>query len=155
MNNIKSIEVVNPVYGLNVGDVLTRETSEDSFSFSAEHVGEDYTYSRSISLSPSLITKDDFVAIEWFEQKKTKRQIIEELEQKLTDSIERENSVAAAHDKLLNRIDSKLKEYRLKFEEISTNVENGVYLNESFDWADEAMTVYHNMIELLEKLTNE
>jgi DNA repair ATPase RecN len=186
MNNIKTVEVLDPIYGLTIGDVLTRENDLDNFSFSTEHIGEDYNLSRSVSLSPNLITKENFTATEWFEEKKavSKKAKVEELEDKLESAymnyeellqsnqetakrleeceraLESEERYCATLEEYVSKIDrrigEKIDEYETKLSDLKEKVlDDEFYSGEVIEWADEAMTVYYNLIDLLKKLRNE
>lgn len=151
MSNIKTIEVIKPLTGLEVGDVLTRSSNEYNFELDVETAGEvigvPYTAQRFISLSESLINIDEFKAIEWFEDK-------EEIENedywksRFAEITEAEIKLKT----ILGRIDEKLEEYKAKQAEQVDILEDKYISGERVEWADEALTVYHNMIDLLEKL---
>lgn len=70
MNEIKSVKALSRIYGLEPGDVLTRDNKEDRFSFQDEIVGDGYSKSRNISLSADMIDENFFVVIDRFEEKK-------------------------------------------------------------------------------------
>ena len=90
MKNIKSIEVIKEIYGLEVGDILTRKDGNSLFEIKEQMNYEDGgTMLRSISLSESMISKDYFKTIEWFENIETNKQKIARLENTV-DSLRRE-----------------------------------------------------------------
>ena len=134
MKNIKSVEVIKSLTGLEQGDVLTRKDSNSNFELNVETVTETYSAKRFISLSEELLNKEEFKAIEWFTPKITNKQARERLEI------------------LETRIETKLAEYKAKFAEIDEKLKEDKYLGELIEWADEAQTVYHNLIDLLEKI---
>ena len=69
----------------------------------------------------------------------------------------KENEMFAAdvkkYDELLKRIDTKRSEFEVKLNELEQQLEDDLVAGESIEWADEAMTVYYNLIDLLKKLT--
>jgi len=159
MKNIKTIEVTSQLPGLEVGDTLTRKDSESNFELIVETVTDNYTAKRYISLSPSLINKDEFKATEWFETIKTNKQKIAELEKDKTlllDELNKANLERCEYRDIVlkyeARISEKMKEFDEKYTELSNKVSNEVMSAEEQEWADEALTVWYNMSDLLKKV---
>jgi len=152
MNNIKTIEVVKPLTGLEAGDVLTRMDNQSNFELDVEEVTESYSVKRHISISQSLLNKEGFKAVEWFNKIKTNREIIADLTAELALHKEMKDQTADRLKLITSRIDEKLKEYQSKYSEIDRNFQSNRYFGENVEWADEEMTVYHNMIDLLNKI---
>lgn len=142
MKNIKAVEVIKALPGLEIGDVLSREDSNSNFELNVEEITKSYSAKRHISLSQSLLNKDEFKAIEWFVQKPS-----------YIARLEAENKeMASVLNKYESRIAEKITEYTKKENELKGKL-NDIYLSgESMEWADEALTVYHNMIDLLKKI---
>ena len=81
MSNIKSIITLKPVYGLHKDVVLTRENENDDFLYESQYAGNDHRQYTKVSFSESLLDKEHFSAIEWFNSKpKTNKEKIAELE---------------------------------------------------------------------------
>jgi chromosome segregation ATPase len=189
MNNIKTIEVVKPLTGLEVGDVLTRNDSNSNFELDIEVAGDllgvPYTAQRFISLSASLLNIDEFKPIEYFEdpepRKKFKlgdyavkleeqidelsesvmfhnkenyelKKVISALKDDLASEMKCTSNLKENLDRLYNRVDEKLKEYTEKELQYKEELEDRFISGERVEWADEALTVYTNMIDLLKKL---
>ena len=66
MNNIKTVEVIKALPGLEVGDILTRNDGNSNFELNVEEITETYSAKRHISISQTLLNKEEFKAIEWF-----------------------------------------------------------------------------------------
>lgn len=162
MNNIKTVEVVKALPGLEVGDTLTRLTPNDNFELRVETVTDTYTAKRVISLSETLLNKDEFKAIEWFKPIKTNKQRIEELEKenaelrnrivKLIDEDSKKFGKEERLDNILKRIDTKMLDYTKEFAKIQDRLNSDLFSQDYEEYANEAMTVYKNMITLLKEL---
>ena len=48
---------------------------------------------------------------------------------------------------------AKLSEFETKLAQLNKELDEDLIAGESIEWADEAMTVYYNLIDLLKKLT--
>jgi hypothetical protein len=69
MSNIKTIEVIEPIFGLNVGDTLTRLDENSNFTNTSELVGDGYMVSNSVSLVSDIIEgANAFKVIEYFDE---------------------------------------------------------------------------------------
>lgn len=158
MNNIKTVEVVKALPGLEVGDTLTRLTPNDNFELRVETVTDTYTAKRVISLSEALLNKDEFKAIEWFKPIKTNKQRIEELEKEnaeLRNKLVNEISNGQFNQfsaKILNRINTKISDYAKEYAKIEDILNSNLFSQDYEEYANEAMTVYKNMITLLKEL---
>lgn len=163
MKNIKTVEVIKALPGLEVGDTLTRKSSEFNFELDVETVGDvngnPYTAQRFISLSAPLINKDEFKVIEWFTPKTVynKSKVLEAEIEILNDQLKYIEKAfyetTENYSKLLLNIDAKLDEFEEKLDKVKevTKIEynrTGVLPRN----ADEATTVFTNMIDLLKKL---
>ncbi len=163
MKNIKTIELVKPRYGLAAGSTLSRLSPDESFTFVGEHVAEGFTSKRTVSVSPSLIESEFARATEWFERRKPAREVIAELESELVNSKETIAKLEDQNNKLgrelewykavVERIAAKRAEFELKLKEVEDKLADDMIAGETMEWADEAMTVYYNMIDLLKKIT--
>jgi len=82
MNNIKTIEVIKPVFGLNVGDTLTRSSAEDNFVHDDKAIGDGYVASKYLSIDKDAkINWDSFQTIEWFMSKKAYKALLKKQEE--------------------------------------------------------------------------
>lgn len=164
MKNIKAIELIKPAFGLDKGSVLSRLAPNELFTYSNETVGDNYNSKTSVSVSESVLSHDIARAIDWFKNKRSAKHVIQEQEEEiraLTDyivNLERkmindESQVKEKYDKLLNRINTKQEEFEKKLAELEEELENDIIAGETIGWADEAMTVYYNLIDLLKKLS--
>ena len=156
MKNIKTIELVSPAFGLPAGSVLTRLDGQSSFEYVSEHVGDLYSSTHHVSVSPGMVNGTIAKATEWFERRRPAREVIAELEEKLAEATacnERTNETVQKYEKLIGRIDDKRSEFEAKLAKLDKELEEDLVAGESIEWADEAMTVYYNMIDLLKKLT--
>lgn len=162
MNNIKTVEVVKALPGLEVGDTLTRLTPNDNFELRVETVTDTYTAKRVISLSETLLNKDEFKAIEWFKPVKTNKQRIAELEKENSELRDRIVSLVEAASKedwksdrfnlISKRIESKILDYTKEFGKIESILNKNLYSQDYEEYANEALTVYKNMIDLLKEI---
>lgn len=162
MNNIKTVEVVKALPGLEVGDTLTRLTPNDNFELRVETVTDTYTAKRVISLSETLLNKDEFKAIEWFKPVKTNKQRIAGLEKENSELRDRIVSLVEAASKedwksdrfnlISKRIESKILDYTKEFGKIESILNKNLYSQDYEEYANEALTVYKNMIDLLKEL---
>ncbi len=153
MKNVKSIITLKPVYGLHKDAVLTRENSESNFVYETEYAGKDHSYSNKVSLSESLIDREHFSAIEWFEEKPlTNKQKIEALTEE-NKNLKLEIEKLKSND-LKSKVDSAIAEYQKEFDRVY-KLQDGLYGYEQIDFANEAMTVYDAIITAMKKLTNE
>lgn len=160
MKNVKAIELTRDTFGLPKGTVLSRLTATEPFAYKAEHVADDYQYSNSLSISPTVVTWDFAKPIEWFEdRRRSARHTIEELEAKIKE-LTVENTLLSAESKairedlesLRKRAEAKRDEYQKKMNELQLDLENDIIAGESTEWADEAMTVYYNLVDFINKL---
>lgn len=167
MNNIKTIEVVKPVFGLNVGDRLNKDLTDGNFYLAEGCNGEGYSFTRVVSVKSDSVDKENFKVVEWIEPKPlTNRQRIEQLEGQLKDAEEnmelgqknytailKENEeMLALLTKIDKRIQYKRDEYSKKVQELDKELADKLLCGERIEWADEALTVYANMLELLDKI---
>lgn len=171
MSNIKTLEVVSALPGLEVGDTLTRADSNSNFELNVETITEDYTAKRNIEVSPSLINKDEFKAIEWFTPYKSNKQIIADLKERVEElkaandltnelyytSLKNRTALSYENDylsRIKNRIDAKLEEFENKEKCILNMFYEGgnIFSAETTEELDQAQLVYSNMIDLLKKL---
>lgn len=143
---------IKPVFGLQKDSVLTRETSKDNFLYESEYAGKDHSFSNKVSLSESLITKDSFVAIEWFEDKPlTNKEQIAKLKENVKNLEDQLARVTSEKSLIQKRIDTKISEFESQYSRVSKLTED-MFHQDDFSWANEAMTVYYNMIDLLKKI---
>jgi len=167
MNNIKTVKVISQLTGLEVGDILTRKDNQSPFELLVETCTETYSAKRYIVLSEELLNHDEFKAIEWFVEKPlTNRQRIEKLEGQLKDAEEKmeqgqKNYTAVLNENekllaLLTKIDKRIQykrdEFSKKVQELDKELADKILCGERIEWADEALTVYVNMLELLDKI---
>lgn len=159
MNNIKTVEVVKALPGLEVGDTLTRLNADSNFELRVETVTDSYTAKRIISISETLLNKDEFKAIEWFNPIKTNKQRIEELEKEnesLRKSLEiwKKDSKTSfeKYNKIFTRIMTKINDYGKEYSDIEDKLNSNLFSQDYEEYANEAMTVYKNMITLLKEL---
>lgn len=163
MRNIKSIELTAPKFGLSAGSTLTRLNADSPFQYVSEHVGDSFTSKHNVSVSASMIDNSFAKAIEWFEPRKSAKHVISELTNELNESkaynaelgkrIEDLESKLEWHKLVAERIAVKRTEFENKLAELERQLEEDVIVGEPLEWADEAMTVYYNLIDLLKKLT--
>ena len=156
MKNIKTIELTESVFGLPAGSVLTRLDNESPFEYKDENVGDSFVASHHVTVGSSMINNSFARAIEWFEPRRKAKEVISELEGKIA-LLTKENEMFLAdikkYNELLKRIDTKRSEFEVKLNELEQQLEDDLVAGESIEWADEAMTVYYNLIDLLKKLT--
>ena len=156
MKNIKTIELTEPVFGLPAGSVLTRLDNESPFEYKDENVGDSFVASHHVTVGSSMINNSFAKAIEWFEPRRRAKEVIRTLESQVSLLI-KENEMFASdierYNELLKRIDTKRSEFEVKLNELEQQLEDDLVAGESIEWADEAMTVYYNLIDLLKKLT--
>jgi len=143
MNNIKTVEVTKPIYGLEIGDTATRNNNTDTFVFNSERVGNGFTRNNRTEITEDYLLDEYFQVTEWFESKLdyAPKSVREEFED--------------AKDRLYlieNRINLKSIEFINKLKEVRAEMETQFVSGERIDHLYEAETVYHNMIDLLEKL---
>jgi len=138
MNNIKTVELKENMFGYAKGVRLTRLSPDRDFELVSEKIADDYTVSNRLTVSPSFIDKDTFTAVEWFNPVKTNKQRIEELQLKL--------------DTILKRIDTKIADYTKEYANIQDKLNSDLFSQDYEEYANEAMTVYKNMIDLLKKI---
>jgi hypothetical protein len=143
MNNIKTVEVTKPIYGLEIGDTATRENNTDTFVFSSERVGNGFTRNNRTEITEDYLLDEYFQVTEWFESKLdyTQKSVREELE-------DTKHRLALIE----NRICMKKDDYISSLKEVRSEMETQFVSGERIDHLYEAETVYHNMIDLLEKL---
>jgi chromosome segregation ATPase len=167
MKNVKAIELTRPTFGLPKGTVLSRLSGNEPFAYKSEHVGENYQFSNSLSISQAAISWDFAKPIEWFEERRrSAKHVIQELEaeierlkasnEKLTADIasviDSYDSASKELNKLKSRAIEKRDEFQKKMNELQLDLENDIIAGESTEWADEAMTVYYNLVDLINKL---
>jgi hypothetical protein len=168
MSNIKTIEVIEPIFGLNVGDTLTRLDENSNFTNTSELVGDGYMVSNSVSLVSDIIEgANAFKVIEYFdepvkEESKCKCTTYKDLKNELSMykdlyefSLESNDELHDKLQKLENRIVTKRKEFEEKLESLSKSLssEIGLISGETLEKLSEAYAVHYNMIDLLKKLT--
>lgn len=160
MNNIKTIEVVKPVFGLGVGSQLTRANDTLPFEFKSETISDGFTSTKSVSISEESVNRDSFKAIEWFAEKPlTNKQKICSLIEELAQGQSRYNELVKENEELISilskidkRIQYKRDEFAKKVQELDKELADKLLCGERVEWADEALTVYANMLELLDKI---
>ncbi len=160
MENIKAIELLEPAFGLPAGSVLVRLNKNEMFLGKNEHVGDGYELYTSVYVSESMLKDKEFLATEFFEkEKRSAKHVIQEKEAEIADlkshikileEILEQNS--KSYSKILSRINEKKTEFQKKLEDLNKQMDEDVFAGESLEWADEAMTVYYNMIDLLTKI---
>lgn len=153
MNNIKTVKVINPIYGLNKDSELSRKSNEDNFVYSHEIIGDDYINREYLELDEKYISKADFEVVEWFNKIVTNKQKIALLEEDVLNLTKQLEDSEASLNKFKKRIDAKLAEYRNSVKRLE--IEDDFYFSSGHPYSSaskEAATVYANMIELLEKL---
>jgi len=163
MKNIKAIELTKPAFGLQAGTVLSRLNHDEPFSYVNENVGDNFeSYSR-VTVPHAMITADIAKATEWFEdRRRSAKHVIAELQEELDITSmaldianEELANVTKKYNELTRKMNSKITEYEAKLKQTQLDLENDFISGESIEWADEAMTVYYNLIDLLKKLLNE
>lgn len=160
MNNIKTIEVVKPVFGLGVGSQLTRANDALPFEFKSETISDGFASTKSVSISEESVNRDSFKAIEWFAEKPlTNKQKICSLIEELAQGQSRYNELVKENEELISilskidkRIQYKRDEFAKKVQELDKELADKLLCGERIEWADEALTVYANMLELLDKI---
>ena len=156
MKNIKTIELMAPAFGLPAGSVLTRLDRESPFEYKDENVGDSFVASHHVTVGASMINSSFARAIEWFEPRRRAKEVISTLESQVS-MLMKENEMFATdvekYSRLLKRIEDKRTEFETKLNELEQQLEDDLVAGESIEWADEAMTVYYNLIDLLKKLT--
>lgn len=169
MKNIKTIKVIEPIFNLNVGDTLTRLDENSNFTNVSELAGEGYLVCNSISLDPDVIGGlESFEVSEYFvaPKKKITKDYVESLEKELflaklmyekaLDLLAESEGVGYNQskelEKITKRIDTKLEEFIAETKKLDKTLANEFLSGERMEWADEASTVYYNMIDLLKKL---
>lgn len=174
MSNIKTIEVIEPIFGLNVGDTLTRLDENSNFTNVSELVGDGYLVSNSVSLISDIIEGTNaFKVTEYFKDQeqvicqsececKPKCTTYKDLKNELSMykdlyefSLESNDELHDKLQKLENRIVTKRKEFEEKLESLSKSLssEIGLISGETLEKLSEAYAVHYNMIDLLKKLT--
>lgn len=160
MKNVKAIELTRPTFGLPKGTVLSRLSSNEPFAYKSEHVGENYQFSNSLSIAQTAISWDFAKPIEWFEERRrSAKHVIQELEKEI-ERLNAENSLLSTEvrairselDTIKRKATDKRDEFQKKMNELQLDLENDIIAGESTEWADEAMTVYYNLIDLINKL---
>lgn len=156
MKNIKTIELTADMFGLPAGATLTRLNPESDFVYSEERIGDNFNYKQTVTLSPSAVDRSFARAKEWFNERRSAKQVISELESRVEDLAYENKALtdkATAYDKLVSRIETKRTEFETKLAQLNKELDEDLIAGESIEWADEAMTVYYNLIDLLKKLT--
>lgn len=154
MKNIKSIITLKPVYGLQKDAVLTRNSSEENFVYETKYAGNDHTHNSRVELSASLIDKEHFSAIEWFAEKPmTNKEKIAALESENKSLREQLDAVKSAKNEtsLADAINKKINEFQAEFDNVVAYSDK-YYFSGNSAWADEAITVYRNVIDVLKGL---
>lgn len=156
MERVKSVKVVKPIYGLEIGDVLSRAAKGESFKFASEHVGEDFSFSNNLELSESFVNNDNFTAISFFN---TKKEAIKALEE---ENAELKGQVAKLKEEIKQlvskegNIESKIKDRLGWAMNMEDRITRKVFLEdlEGDDLRDAelALSVYANMINELEDI---
>jgi hypothetical protein len=153
MSNIKTVEVIKALPGLEIGDTLTRVNKQDNFELNVETITDTYSAKRVISISESLLNKQEFKATEWFSDRNTySKEKINQMQSQI-DYLKKE---LANDDALLSKYESriaeKLEQFRNEYARVEKAIANGEYEGELLWSADESLTVHYNMIDLLEKI---
>ena len=183
MKNVKSIITLVPCFGLHKDAVLTRDNNSDDFVYSTEYAGNDHRQSTYISLSETLIDKEHFSAIEWFDKKpltnKEKIKMLTEERDELGEHLSKMQSILVEKDNELkyekevnknrlneiislrksianraNRIDELLNRYNHNASTLDKGLNRFSWLAEDKDFV-EAMTVYDNLIKAIEYIKGE
>ena len=153
MKNIKTIELTKQAFGLPSGTVLTRLTNDKPFEYKAEHIGEDYRYSNSVTISPASITNGNAKVVEYFEEyKRSAKHVISELTEKVSMLSAESEEYKRRYKVLADRAAAKRAEFQKKLDALELELEEDIIAGESAEWADEAMTVYYNLIDFINKL---
>ena len=155
MNNAKTIEVVEPVFGLEEGDVLSRNTNEENFTLVDEVIGDGYSSRRVFSISENLVDPNKFQLIEEFikpdlelgEEDDVDKFIgyVASLEKRV-DSLENEMNELVA--KIKRNGDRFYAEYKKAKEALGASDED----DERAQWNEEAVSVYKNLFDFTDRL---
>jgi len=149
MKNIKVIRLLKDGYGLEAGAEFIRATSNDPFVCKLDATGDSYSYTATVSLNESAITKEMFKATGWFEKRMTKEERVAK------DAINREIELKSLReavkrlDKIEARLHSKENEYTEKINEAKEKANSGLISSEMLEYYDEAITVYANLLEFI------
>lgn len=140
-NMIKEIEFSEDFNTMKKGDIFTRIEDTDLFVYNDEFISEGLTKTTKITISEDIVKNliDNEIA-----KDNTIYEKVDELEA-LTESV-------IKYNKLLSRLDAKQAEYEKAMEEVESNIINGKYDGELAVDADEALTVYHNLIDFIKKI---
>jgi dipeptidase len=162
MKNIKTIRLIDSVFGLDAGTLLSRNTPDEPFYCAWEHIADGYTAGGDVSVTESLLrfsSEISYEVVEYFQDKRSAKHVIKELEAKLEEKTKEAEEYkemyykdASELKKLLTRMNDKRAEFKTKMDETQTQLENDFISGEAVEWADEAMTVYYNLIDLIDKL---
>ena len=156
MKNIKSVAVTKPVYGLHVDAVLSRENSNDNFTYKSEYAGKDHSHKQIIELSESLLDKDHFVAIEWFAEKPLTNKerinaLIQERDELSKVVLELEDKMQIADESYASLVESIDKQIK-KFEDLYVSHYDNLKYATFFNEIDVDLTVYKNILTVLKGL---
>ncbi len=176
MNNAKTIEVVDPVFGLNEGDVLSRNSNEENFTLVDEHIGEGYSSYRSFSIPESMINPDNFKAIEEFiipdedleykeeEPKELSDEAkeglynvilldrIDELQDEIDELKSQLSKTNTETDKFLAVIRANREKFFNRFKEAMADLDSCKYRDERDQWIEESMVVNKNLYTFADRL---
>ena len=149
------------------GDVLTREYGHDNFVLNESTIGEEFSSNRTVSLSPSLINKDEFKAIEWFVDKDMhKKNKVAKLKEEISAlnaeldgaykgwirDVEKLEADAAGKQKMEKLIDEKLEEFNIELEKAKMILNKENIGAMEVEAENEKLVVYTNMIYLLKTI---
>lgn len=156
MNNIKSVVVLKPVYGLHVDAVLSRENASDNFSYKSEYAGSDHSHKHVVEISESLLDKEYFSAIEWFEPKpltnKEKIKMLTEerdlLGKEVVELEERLQMSDETYYELVSKIKKEIDRFESLYKEYEAVAEADIYSN----GIDIDLTVFKNILNVLKGL---
>lgn len=89
LKNVKTVEVIKPVFGLVKGDKLSRSNKGDVFSYYDETAGEGYSETKSVTISEPLVDEEYFKVVEEFQAKSNRsKSFYKKQYQLLTDKVE-------------------------------------------------------------------
>ena len=160
MNNIKTIEVIKPVFGLEIGDRLSRVNSGDNFEISSEVITDSYTKKKEVSISESCINKDEFKAVEWLNEKPlTNKEKISKLESENSILVDRVKALeemllnsSSMHMELNKKINKAIDDTQLKYD-LAVNEFSGQFTYG--DLLDVDSTIYLNILKVLKSIVDE
>ena len=149
MTNIKEITLIKEMEGVNweVGTTFSRNNAEEAFALTEEYVADGVSYKGSISIDASVVTREYFKASGWFLTREEFKAQFKKQKEATIEATAKERL-----DILNNRINTKIAEYTAEYNRVTKELEDNKHDGEMIEWADEAQTVFYNLVDLLEKL---